>query len=219
MIMNTKSNNFLKLALSILLLSNSVLVFYILKQEKNQQKQNSELNNVIDKLDAVIKNNFENQSKKPICLNLFIENDKIQELNPVTIKYIEEIIDIVTEVEAIEAPINQENEYTDCRSGIFGTEAIPEKGMQSFYDYIKKNINYPISAKSKNIEGEVIVSFVINKKGEITEVEAKNDIGGGCKEEAERVIKNSSTWNPAKWRGKIVKTRLTIPIVFKLENN
>jgi protein TonB len=62
-----------------------------------------------------------------------------------------------------------------------------------------------------------MVSFVVNKKGEITEVEAKNDIGGGCKEEAERVIKNAPKWNPAKQREKTVKVRLNIPIIFQLD--
>lgn len=208
--MTTNSNNFLKFALAILLLSNSVLMFYIFKQ-------NSELSSLNKKIDLLIKNNSENQSKNNTYLNLFIEGTKIQELKPVTIEHIEEILDIVTDVKAIEAP--REEDELGCRMiCLTMQEAEPQEGMHSFYDYISKNIKYPIRAIEKNIEGKVMVSFVVDKKGEIIDVEAKNDIGGGCKEEAERVIKNCPKWNPAKQRGKTVKVRMNIPIIFKLEN-
>jgi protein TonB len=216
--MTTYPNNFLKTALAILLFSNSALLFYIFKQEQNQKKQNSELINLNTKLDLMILNKSESQSEKNVCLNIFIEDEKIQELKPVRIKHIEEFLieNIVTDVKAIEAP-KYEYEVEHCGFTLTMKEAEPQEGMQSFYDYISKTINYPIRAREKGIEGKVMVSFVVDKKGEITEVEAKNDIGGGCAAEAERVIKNSSKWNPAKQRGKTVKTRLTIPIVFKLE--
>lgn len=215
--MTTNSTNFLKTALAILLFSNSILLFYIFKQEQNQNTQNSELKNLNTKLDSYIKNNSESQSKKTSCLQIVIENEKIQELKPISIKHIEEVLteDIITDVTAISDP-RKEEEGIGCII-FYMKEAEPEKGIQSFYDYISKNIKYPIRAREKNIEGKVMVSFVVDKNGKITDVKAKNDIGGGCKEEAERIIRNSSKWNPAKQRGKSVKTRLTIPIVFKLE--
>ncbi len=204
--MTTSSNNFLKFALAILLFSNSVLMFYIFKQ-------NSELISLNKKIDLVIKNNFEKQSEKNICLNVLVEDEKTQELKPLKIYHIE---NIVTDVTPIEAPIDEDE--LGCRMiCLTMQEAEPQEGMQSFYDYIVQNINYPIKAREKNIQGEVVVSFTVDKKGEITEVKAKNDIGGGCKEEAERVIKNSPKWNPAKQRGKTVKVRMNIPIIFKLD--
>lgn len=217
--MTTNSTNFLKTALAILLFSNSVLLFYIFRQEQNQHKQNSELINLNAKLYLIIKNNSENQSKKIPCLQVVIEDEKTQELKPVKIEYVKEIFieNIVTDVELIEAP-RQEDEIGCRLLSLTMKEAEPKEGIESFYNYISKNLNYPTAAKRKGIEGKVVVSFVIDKKGEITEVEAKNDIGGGCKEEAERVIKSSPKWNPSKQRGKIVKTRKTIPIVFKLDN-
>ncbi|WP_375561741.1 energy transducer TonB [Bernardetia sp. OM2101] len=213
--MTTKSINVLKFALAILLLSNSVFIFYVFKQEQNQNKQNSELKNLNTKLDLLVKNNSESQSKKIPCLQVVIADEKTQELKPVKIEYVKEVlIDSVEDIEYIEAP-REEDEIISCMAFSW-REVAPEKGIQSFYDYINKNINYPINAKREGIEGKVIVSFVVNKKGEITEVEAKNDIGGGCKEETERVIKNSPKWNPARQRGKTVKVRMSIPIVFKL---
>ena len=213
--MTTNSNNFLKTALAILLLSNSVLLFYIFKQEQSQKELNLELIKLNTKLDLI--NKSEKQSKSTTCLNVFIEDEKIQELKPVKIEYVEEVLieDVVTDVTAIEAP-HQEEEITHCIS-FFMKEAEPEGGMQSFYDYISQNINYPLKARERNIEGKVTVSFAVDRNGDIIDVQAKNDIGGGCAAEAERVIKNSPKWNPAKQRGKTVKVRLTIPIVFKLE--
>ncbi|AFM05395.1 TonB family protein [Bernardetia litoralis DSM 6794] len=170
------------------------------------------------KLDLLVKNNFESQSEKTACLQVVITDERTEKLEPVRIEYVEEIfVDSVEDI--IQAP--REEELPDCgfpNSIFYFLEAEPKEGIQSFYDYINKNLTYPINAKRKGIEGKVIVSFVINKKGEITDVEVKNDIGGGCKEEAERVIKNSPKWNPARQRGKTVKTRKMIPIVFKLDN-
>jgi protein TonB len=59
---------------------------------------------------------------------------------------------------------------------------------------------------------------VIDKSGNVTNVKAVKGIGGGCDEEAERVIRESKKWTPAKQRGKTVKVRMNIPIVFKLDN-
>ncbi len=213
-------SNFLKTALAILLLSNSVLIFYTLKQEKNKTQHNFELAQLNKKINFLLKNKSENQSVKTenVCMTIFIEDTKVRELKPIKIKYSEEVLiidNIITEVEAIEAPI-YEHETMNCGSIVL-QEAMPEEGMQSFYNYVSQNLNYPIKARERNIEGEILVSFVVNKKGEIVEVKAKNDIGGGCKEEAERVIRNSKKWIAARQRGKIVPVRLTIPIVFKLE--
>ncbi|WP_338763232.1 energy transducer TonB [Bernardetia sp. ABR2-2B] len=213
--MTTNSTNFLKTALAILLFSNSILFFYIFKQ-------NSELINLNTKLDLLIKNNFEKQSEKITCVNVFIENEKTQELKTILIDYVKEVG--LDTAELIDPPTcnliapPREEEVPDC--GFFYSillEAKPKEGIESFYKYISENLNYPALAKRENIKGKVIVSFVIDKNGEITDVKAKNDIGGGCAAEAERVIRNSPKWNPAKQRGKTVKTRLTIPIIFKLE--
>jgi low affinity Fe/Cu permease len=147
--MTTNSNNFLKTALAILLLSNSVLIFYVFKQEQNQNIQHSELINLTTKLDLLIKNNFEKQSEKIPCLQIFVEEDKTQELKAVKIKYIENIL--IDSVEAI-IPAPREEELPDCgfpNSIFYFFEAAPEKGMQSFYDYVRRNLNYPTTAIKK----------------------------------------------------------------------
>jgi protein TonB len=60
------------------------------------------------------------------------------------------------------------------------------------------------------------VQFVIDKDGSPTDITVLKGIGSGCDEEAVRVIKNMPKWQPGKQRGRPVKVRMSLPIVFKL---
>ena len=66
------------------------------------------------------------------------------------------------------------------------------------------------------IEGTVIVVFVVNSDGAVSDVEILRGIGGYCDEEAIRVVENSPKWEPGKQRGRIVNVRMRMPIRFKL---
>lgn len=89
-------------------------------------------------------------------------------------------------------------------------------GMDAWYEYLRKNLNYPSSARRIGIEGTVIVRFVINKDGSVQDVQVMRSIGGGCDEEAIQVIENSPNWNPGKMGGLPVRSRMAMPIKFKL---
>ncbi len=92
-----------------------------------------------------------------------------------------------------------------------------EGGIEAFYRYVGKNMNYPGKAKRAGIEGKVFVSFVIDKDGSITDVKVLKGIGAGCDEEAIKVLQNAPKWNPGKQRGKAVKVRMQLPIIFALQ--
>lgn len=94
--------------------------------------------------------------------------------------------------------------------------ASPIGGMPQFYKYIGSNMKYPVSARRFGIEGKVFVQFVIEKDGSIKNVKVIKGIGGGCDEEAKRVMENAPNWNPGKQRGKPVKQQYTLPIQFSL---
>jgi protein TonB len=66
------------------------------------------------------------------------------------------------------------------------------------------------------IEGRVYVEFIVNKDGKISEAKTVKGIGGGCDEEAERIVMEAPSWNPAKQRGRPVRQRMVLPITFKL---
>ena len=90
---------------------------------------------------------------------------------------------------------------------------------QALADYIASNIVYPEDAVTNNIEGTVRVQFVVNDKGDISDVKTiGNKLGYGLEEEAVTVVNKLPKWTPGKVKGKNVKTRLTIPITYKLED-
>lgn len=91
-------------------------------------------------------------------------------------------------------------------------------GISAFYGYVGKNMKYPKQARRMGIEGKVYVQFVVDKDGTVTDVRAVKGIGAGCDEEAERVLKSSPKFKPGKQRGRPVKVRMMMPIIFKLSN-
>ena len=93
----------------------------------------------------------------------------------------------------------------------------PVGGMAAFYEYVSKNLHYPAQARRVDVEGKVYVQFVVDKDGSITDPKVLKGIGSGCDKEAIRVLKNAPKWNPGKQRGRPVKVRMVIPIVFKLD--
>ena len=88
------------------------------------------------------------------------------------------------------------------------------KGLQSFFD---KNLEYPTSATDDGVEGTVNVSFVVDENGKLTSPTLQGqNLGYGLEAEALRVVSKMPAWNPGKLKGKNVKTRFTLPIVFQL---
>ncbi|HEY8510652.1 MAG TPA: TonB family protein [Cyclobacteriaceae bacterium] len=96
--------------------------------------------------------------------------------------------------------------------------AAPIGGMNAFYEYVGKAMQgkYPAQARRMGIEGRVFVEFVVEKDGSLTDVKAIKGIGAGCDELAVNVVKNAPKWKPGKQRGKPVRQKMVLPIVFKL---
>ena len=90
-------------------------------------------------------------------------------------------------------------------------------GDAKLYEYLGKNIKYPQIARESGIQGRVFVNFVVEPDGSVSNVKVMRGIGGGCDEEAVRVIKTMPKWKPGKQRGKAVRVTYTIPVVFKLQ--
>ena len=68
-------------------------------------------------------------------------------------------------------------------------------GEKAMYDFLAKNIRYPPAAREANLEGKVTLMFVVNEDGEISDITLKRDgVGGGCAEEAIRVVKTMPKW-------------------------
>ncbi len=90
-------------------------------------------------------------------------------------------------------------------------------GEAKLMKYIQTSINYPQEAIDKGIEGRVFVGFVIDIDGSVVDVKVMRGIGGGCDEEAVRVVKSMPKWRPGKIRGEAQRVSYMIPVTFKLE--
>ena len=90
-------------------------------------------------------------------------------------------------------------------------------GEQKLMEYVGKNIKYPQIARESGIQGRVFVGFVVEPDGSVSNVKIMRGIGGGCDEEAMRVVKSMPKWKPGKQRGKPVRVSYTLPVNFKLQ--
>jgi protein TonB len=119
-----------------------------------------------------------------------------------------------TKVEVIqqrEEPVEEEQIFTIV-------EEMPSfpGGESKLFEYLGKNIKYPQMATDAGIAGVVYVTFVVDKDGKIKDVKVLRGIGGGCDEEAVRVVKSMPTWKAGKQRGKAVTVQYNLPIRFTL---
>jgi len=116
-------------------------------------------------------------------------------------------------------PVLTEDEPEPVAEEIFTfVEEYPEfpGGDKALREYILNNIKYPEVARTSGITGTVYVQFVVEKDGSISDVKVVRGIGGGCDEEAVRVVKSMPRWKPGKQKGQPVRVYFTLPIEFKL---
>lgn len=83
--------------------------------------------------------------------------------------------------------------------------------------YLAKNLRYPIQAVDDGIQGTVYVNFVVKTNGSLTDIKILRGIGGGCDEEALRVVKKMPAWNPGYQNGRNVPVRYTLKVDFKIK--
>lgn len=89
-------------------------------------------------------------------------------------------------------------------------------GLTNFYKFLSQNIKYPAEAVKKNVEGNVFLSFTVEKNGAVSDVKIDRALGSGTDEEAVRVIKLAGIWNPGTINGSPVATKYNIPVKFSL---
>lgn len=90
-------------------------------------------------------------------------------------------------------------------------------GMEAFARYLQRNLRYPAAASDQGITGKVIVSFIVEKDGRLTDIKVLRRVGFGCDEEAVRVLKKSPVWSAGMQNNRKVRVQYTIPIVFQMD--
>ena len=129
-----------------------------------------------------------------------------------------EVTDDTKNIEITPVVIEEEEDETETQ--IFTVvENDPEfpGGMDALYKYLAQNIKYPQLARDNGITGKVYVTFVVEKDGSIANPKVLRDIGGGCGQEAIRVVKSMPKWTPGKQRGKAVRVQFNLPVNFSLK--
>ncbi len=89
-------------------------------------------------------------------------------------------------------------------------------GENELVRFLAQNIRYPAEARKNKVAGIVILTFVVNKDGSISDADILRDIGSGCGVEAKRVVESMPDWTPGELRGNTVRVRFTLPVRFKL---
>jgi protein TonB len=113
-------------------------------------------------------------------------------------------------IAAPEEPVTPYNFYEVDQLPIF------PGGEKAMYEYLQKNLSYPVLARESNLTGTVVVRFVVNKQGDVEQVEVLRTPSSLFNAEALRVIRNMPPWEPATRMGKPVATFYIIPLKFQL---
>ena len=107
------------------------------------------------------------------------------------------------------------------RPGVYiVVEQMPEfpGGDKGFHQFIADNIKYPAEAKEEGLKGRVFVNFIVEPDGSVSDIRVLRGIGGGCDEEAVRVVESMPRFKPGMQDGEAVRVSYTVPVFFKLED-
>ncbi len=112
-----------------------------------------------------------------------------------------------------EAPKEEENKVFDV---VEQMPAFPG-GPSALMSYLSKNIKYPVVAEENGVQGRVIVTFVVEKDGSITDVHIAKSVDPSLDKEAQRVVRSMPNWIPGKQNGSAVRVKYTVPVTFRLQ--
>lgn len=118
--------------------------------------------------------------------------------------------------EVVETPA----EKAETKDEVFMVvEKMPEfpGGIKELMSFLSKNIKYPASAMAKNVQGRVIVQFVVEKDGTPTEFKVMRSVDPALDAEALRVMQEMPKWKPGMQRGQVVRVKYTVPVTFRLQ--
>ncbi len=127
----------------------------------------------------------------------------------------------IIEDDKIYAVVDEMPRFPGCEVGVMTRVERKKCAEDNMLRFIYGNITYPDSARIEGIEGRVVLQFVIDESGLVTDPKILKDIGYGCGDEALRVINilkdQKVVWKPGKKAGKPVKVKYTLPVSFKLK--
>lgn len=154
----------------------------------------------------------------------------------VEVKVISDILDIVTndtkitteltfnefnEDDAIEPIVEVEEEVIEDDQPFIIVETMPSfqgGDLNTFRNWVQQNVKFPTIALENGIQGRVVLSFVIEKDGRLTNIQVLQTPDRSLSEEAIRVLNKSPKWSPGKQRNQVVRVKYTLPVDFRVAN-
>lgn len=178
--------------------------------------------NISDQIEAVEDVAFTEPEPQPLSLNIEEGPDLIlddpygddddDEVEPL----VEDPIDIL-----IEEPVRDFAEYMpsfgSCNYSAMSKSEYKECSDAALLKYFAEHIKYPSIARENTIEGKVILRFVVDENGDVTDAKVLRGVAGGCSEEALRVLNSMPKWKAGRHGGRNVKVNFTLPVTFKLQ--
>lgn len=162
----------------------------------------------------------------PPITNITPPKPKVQVINLIEVIDEKEIdvpdFEVVVDIEGgtdIEPEVIFDEPVEVAEETLIFAETMPSfiGGIGEFYKFVGKHLKYPSQARRLGIEGKVFVNFVVDKDGNLSDINVVKGIGAGCDAEVIRIIRMSPKWNPGKQRGRPVKVQMMMPITFQLQ--
>ena len=124
-----------------------------------------------------------------------------------------EVLKAKDDIKAPEPPKVEEEKVFDV------VEQMPSfpGGNTALMKFLNENIHYPVVAQENGVQGRVVVSFVVERDGHITDVQIARSVDPSLDKEAQRVVKSMPKWIPGKQNGSAVRVKFNVPVSFRLQ--
>lgn len=147
-------------------------------------------------------------------LTIVDDNADVEETTIATSEETNQAVDIKFVPIAVE---EEEPEEQTIFEVVENMPEFPNGGMAGLMQYLSKNIKYPTIAQENGTQGRVTVQFVVNKDGSIVDAKVLRGVDPYLDKEAIRVISSMPKWKPGMQRGKAVRVKYTVPVMFRLQ--
>jgi periplasmic protein TonB len=107
--------------------------------------------------------------------------------------------------------------FPGCEDAVLTKKEKQDCATNRLLQFLSQNIRYPSIARDNGIEGTVVVRFVVERDGSISNAEVVREIGGGCGAEALRVVKSMPQWRAGMQQGRAVRVQFNLPVNFRLD--
>ncbi|MBE6182100.1 MAG: energy transducer TonB [Rikenellaceae bacterium] len=126
----------------------------------------------------------------------------------------DQTVDIVQEVAVVEEKIEDDQPFLIAET----MPSFQGGDLNSFRNWVQQNVKFPTIALENGIQGRVVLTFVIEKDGRLTNIQVLKTPDRSLSEEAIRVLNKSPKWSPGKQRNQVVRVKYTLPVDFRLQN-